>query len=192
MEIPQPWMARGPLFRQPAVEEIAKDWLWDGGLNMGYHQNRTFKKDTPLDLGASYAQTRKNKKTFPRMKLWNTWNFMSPPTNQHVWKVLSNCNVQALTFARRQRGIVPWIDGHLQNHRQLPHSRCPRSPKWGEKSFVSGRCFIWRGWDSPCSITTLSDSKPSWQFQTILANQMPIARVIYIYIHNIKTIFIVW
>ena len=68
MEIPQPWMARGPLFRQPAVEEIAKDWLWDGGLNMGYHQNRTFKKDTPLDLGASYAQTRKIKKHFQE---WN-------------------------------------------------------------------------------------------------------------------------
>ena len=62
MEIPQPWMARGPVFREPAVEEIAKDWLWDGCLNMGYHQNRKFKKDKPLDLGVSYAQTRKNKK----------------------------------------------------------------------------------------------------------------------------------
>lgn len=81
MEIPQPWMARGPLFRQPAVEEIAKDWLWDGGLNMGYHQNRTFKKDTPLDLGASYAQTRKNKKNISKNEIVKHME-LHVPTNQ--------------------------------------------------------------------------------------------------------------
>ena len=184
MEIPQPWMARGPVFREPAVEEIAKDWLWDGCLNMGYHQNRKFKKDKPLDLGASYAQTRKNLKKHFQEWSCETHGTSCPHQPTNMCERFLAIVTSKRWHLRGDKGALyhgsmviykiiascPTVDARgpqneEKNHCQLPHSRCPRSPKWGEKSFVSGRCFIWRGWDSPCSITTLSDSKPSWQIR---------------------------